>query len=37
MGMEVLILKKTTRYASLKMSMGIGGKDHAGIYISIMF
>jgi hypothetical protein len=37
MGMEILILKKVVEYASLKMLMEIIGKDHAGIYKSIMF
>ncbi len=37
MGMEILILKKATWYASLKMLMGISGEDHRGIYRSIMF
>jgi len=37
MGMEILILKKVAGYASLKMLMGISGKDHVGIYRSIMF
>jgi hypothetical protein len=37
MEMEVLILKKATGYASLKMLMDISGKDPIGIYRSIMF
>jgi hypothetical protein len=37
MGIEILILKKATRYTSLEMLMGINGKDHVGIYRSIMF
>jgi hypothetical protein len=35
--MEILILNKTTRYASLKMLMGISGKNFACIYKPIMF
>jgi hypothetical protein len=37
MGMGTLILKKAVEYASLKMLMDISGKDHAGIFKSIMF
>jgi len=37
MGMEILILKKVEGYASLKMLMGISGKDPTWIYRSIMF
>jgi hypothetical protein len=37
MGLEILILKKATKYASFKMLMGISGKDPAGIYKSITF
>jgi len=37
MGMETLILKKATEYASLKMLMDINGKDHTWIFKSIMF
>jgi hypothetical protein len=37
MGMVMLILKKATRYASLKMLMGISGKHPARIYNFIMF
>ncbi len=37
MGMEILILKKAAEYASLKVLMGINGKDHIGTYKSIMF
>jgi len=36
-GIGNLILKKETKYASLKMLMKISGKDPAGIYKSIMF
>jgi hypothetical protein len=34
---EILILKKAAQYASLKMLMGISGKDPTRIYKSIMF
>jgi hypothetical protein len=37
MGMGTLILKKVTKYASLKMLMDISGKDHARIFKTIMF
>jgi hypothetical protein len=37
MELEILILKKATKYASVKMLMGINGKDPARIYKSIMF
>ncbi len=37
MGLEILILKKAIEYASIKMMMGISGKDPVGIYKSIMF
>jgi len=37
MGMGILILKKASKYASLKMLMDISGKDHAGIFKFIMF
>jgi hypothetical protein len=37
MGMGILILKKEVGYASLKMLMGINGKDHTWIYRFIMF
>lgn len=37
MGLEILILKKATEYASLKMLMEISGKDPIWIYKSIMF
>jgi hypothetical protein len=37
MGMGILILKKASKYASLKMLMDISGKDHTGIFKSIMF
>jgi hypothetical protein len=35
MGLEILILKKVTKYASFRMLMGISGKDLVGIYKSI--
>jgi len=34
-GLEILILKKATEYASFRMLMGISGKDPVGIYKSI--
>jgi hypothetical protein len=37
MDLEILILKKTIKYALFKMQMEINGKDPARIYISIMF
>jgi hypothetical protein len=37
MGLEILILKKATEYASFKMLMGINGKDFVRIYKSITF
>ncbi len=37
MDLEILILKKVAKYASLKMLMEISGKDLARIYKSIMF
>jgi hypothetical protein len=37
MELEILILKKAVEYASFKMLMEISGKDHVGIYKSIIF
>jgi hypothetical protein len=37
MELEILILKKATKYASFKMLMGISGKDFARIYKFMMF
>jgi len=34
MGLEILILKKATKYASFRMLMGINGKDPTRIYKS---
>jgi hypothetical protein len=37
MGMGTLILKKATKYASLKMLIDINGKDHTWTFKCIMF
>jgi len=37
MGKGILILKKATKYVSLKIQMDINGKDRIGIFKSIMF
>jgi len=37
MELEILILKKATKYASFRMLMGISGKGLARIYKSITF